>query len=68
MSTEESQIGKNPIKDFLIDLTKLSLKHRIIISGCHCCGSPWLETLGGNHTWLTDCLHYNEELEEYVTK
>lgn len=27
---------------FLIELTALSRKHNIVVSGCGCCGSPYL--------------------------
>ena len=30
------------IRDFLIELRALSLHHNIFISGCGCCGSPYL--------------------------
>lgn len=29
-------------KAFLKDLTKLTLKHKVVIGGCGCCGSPYL--------------------------
>ena len=30
--------------DFLNELTALTRKHKIVIGGCGCCGSPWLST------------------------
>lgn len=30
---------------FLAELSELSVKHRIVIGGCGCCGSPWLDDL-----------------------
>lgn len=38
------------IKAFLKDLTKLSTKHNLVIGGCGCCGSPWIELMDGNST------------------
>ncbi|MCQ2053073.1 MAG: hypothetical protein MJZ03_03975 [archaeon] len=31
------------VEDFLTELTELSRKHKISISGCGCCGSPYLD-------------------------
>lgn len=30
---------------FLADLRRITTKHQICISGCGCCGSPWLTRL-----------------------
>jgi len=35
-------ISEEQLKEFLKDLSKLSRKHKIIIGGCGCCGSPFL--------------------------
>lgn len=33
------------LKSFLAELSTLTLKYRIVIHGCGCCGSPFLEPL-----------------------
>jgi hypothetical protein len=35
----------NQILDFLVDYRDLCEKHQVRISGCGCCGSPWIEEL-----------------------
>ncbi len=30
------------VEEFLRDLNKVSRKHKVIIGGCGCCGSPFL--------------------------
>lgn len=44
-----SDIENNKEK-FLTELTELSKKHGIVIHGCGCCGSPWLDELKENET------------------
>ncbi len=29
-------------KQFILALRELSLKHRVVVGGCGCCGSPWV--------------------------
>lgn len=36
---------------FLQDLTELTNKYNIVIKGCGCCGSPWLEDLEYGETY-----------------
>lgn len=38
-------ITKDHYEAFLKDLTELTRKHKITISGCGCCGSPGLSPL-----------------------
>ncbi len=38
------------IKAFLKDLTELSIKHNLVIGGCGCCGSPFINTMDGCST------------------
>lgn len=33
----------NEEKAFLADLTQLTKKHKLVIGGCGCCSSPYLE-------------------------
>lgn len=30
-------------KLFLLELEQLAKRYKIVVSGCGCCGSPWLE-------------------------
>lgn len=32
------------VRKFLKELSELSLKYKITIGGCGCCGSPWINT------------------------
>ena len=43
-----SQIEKERVYCFLSELYTLSMKYRIGISGCGCCGSPALDDLTGS--------------------
>ncbi|MEU3785230.1 hypothetical protein [Streptomyces sp900129855] len=36
------------IEEFLEDLAALTAKHGILIEGCGCCGSPFLERSGAD--------------------
>lgn len=38
-------IAPDRLKAFLDELTALSIKHRISIGGCGCCGSPSLDEM-----------------------
>lgn len=35
------------VKMFLTELTTLTDKYNIVICGCGCCGSPWLNVING---------------------
>lgn len=35
------------MKEFLAELTKLAIKHNLVIDGCGCCGSPWVNPQNG---------------------
>jgi hypothetical protein len=48
---------------FLADLTTLTLKHKIAIGGCGCCGSPYLVELGG---YLKEKGAYTIDHDEYL--
>ena len=38
-----SRLNTKQKERFLIELTELTRKHGIVIGGCGCCGSPWLD-------------------------
>lgn len=39
------EFNEKQVKEFLKELSKLSRRHKIYISGCGCCGSPFLISL-----------------------
>lgn len=44
-SAEEVAAEQGQKAAFLFELTQLSLKYQLVVSGCGCCGSPFLEKL-----------------------
>ena len=36
-------MDKEKLNEFLEELSKLSSKYGLVIGGCGCCGSPWVE-------------------------
>lgn len=56
--------------EFLKELTTLTKKYRIEISGCGCCGSPRLECVENfNGHWedkSTDIEEYSYKIEEHL--
>jgi len=38
-------LTEDEVNSFLEDLNALTKKHKIVIGGCGCCGSPSLDTL-----------------------
>jgi hypothetical protein len=40
----ENELKSKNEADFLLKLSELSNQYGIKISGCGCCGSPWLQT------------------------
>ena len=40
-------VSDDELLDFLAELTELSKKYRILIGGCGCCGSPYLQSPDG---------------------
>lgn len=47
---------------FLQELTKLSKKYNIVIGGCGCCGSPYLDDIKAQELIKTDlCWDNNNE-------
>lgn len=59
-----SEEAKGDVEEFLKELTALSQKYGIIIAGCGCDGSPWLETMNPFETLLTN-LSYDEVRGRY---
>ena len=39
--------NKEKLDKFLEELSELSNKYGLAISGCGCCGSPWIEEIDG---------------------
>ena len=57
---------KLKMKHFLDELSYLTDKYNIVIKGCGCCGSPYLEDM--KETTLGFDLKYIEEKKKYVYK
>jgi hypothetical protein len=43
--SEEKDLTEEQVQAFLADLSELSRKHRVIIGGCGCCGSPFISSM-----------------------
>ena len=41
-------INKENLDKFLKELSELSNKYGLVIDGCGCCGSPWIEEIDGD--------------------
>lgn len=39
------ELEKGEVREFLRELSKLSRRHKIVIGGCGCCGSPFLSPM-----------------------
>ena len=60
MTIEQSRIDA-----FLKELFELSLKHRISIGGCGCCGSPFLSDMTGySNLGKTNYIKYTSDKEQ----
>jgi len=42
----DRQVTKEQYTAFLCDLEEISRKHGIVIGGCGCCGSPFMNAMG----------------------
>lgn len=51
------------MENFFKELAELTKKYGLIIGGCGCCGSPWIQDFDGR--FIYDDLSYNKETEEY---
>ena len=40
--------SKERLDKFLEELSELSNKYGFVIGGCGCCGSPWVDEIGGD--------------------
>lgn len=57
------------IECFLIGLAELTEKHGIVICGCGCCGSPYLEERKMTvETVVAENLQYDEKTKKYLCK
>lgn len=52
---------------FLRDLDALTRQHRLAISGCGCCGSPWIEPTSQQDRPTHLDLAYDRDTETYST-
>lgn len=43
--TASEPLSKANVESFLSDLAHLCNKYHVIIAGCECCGSPWLDSI-----------------------
>jgi hypothetical protein len=46
---------------FLQELSQLTIKHGIVIGGCGCCGSPWMD-----EDRVSFKGSYSSEADEYI--
>ena len=53
----------NRLELFLKELAELTKKYGLVIGGCGCCGSPWIEDLEQKN--YINNLRYNDEKQEY---
>jgi len=42
-------MSREKYDEFLVDYAKLIEKHRIFISACGCCGSPWVAEMDNDN-------------------
>lgn len=57
---------KEKVNEFIKELSKLSKKYNIYISGCGCCGSPTLESyMEDKYEDIGDNLCYNYDDDKY---
>lgn len=40
--------SKERLDKFLEELSELTNKYGFVIGGCGCCGSPWVDEIGGD--------------------
>lgn len=67
------ELNDTNTKDFLTELTELTIKHGIAIAGCGCCGSPYLTPLAegeeqGSYQFNKYAYEPYEHLEWEVSK
>jgi hypothetical protein len=55
------------LKEFLKELSDLTLKYDITIGGCGCCGSPYLsQGHGEDFHYAGDCLDWDKNENQYT--
>ncbi|MFD3844771.1 hypothetical protein ACFWVB_02625 [Streptomyces microflavus] len=60
----------DPLAAFLADLAELTARHQLVIAGCGCEGSPWLENLDGPTDFrnIPERLTYDRATGRYTTE
>ena len=51
-------VESEKLNNFLEELSALSNKYGLVIGGCGCCGSPWIEGINSNESY--DDLSFEE--------
>ncbi len=52
------------MQEFLKELSALTRKYELYISGCNCCGSPWIEDVEGEA--IGDNLKWEINKQKYI--
>lgn len=58
----------NNLESFIAELTELSKKHDLVIGGCGCCDSPWIESNNENVGKMGNDEYANELKWNYETQ
>lgn len=60
MSQDNTSMTQNDLNAFLTELSLLTIKYKIVIGGCGCCGSPDLNPMTDNELDGTYRASYDE--------